>query len=216
MRMKYLSLILCLAILLSAGGVYATWKYAELNPDEKSQEIGMSLSVFDYPPEQILPGGDTVSANPGENHNKLIDLILNEMEKGYGLNYSNNVVLHRYLKKDGYVYSNQKVSGGNLKFIIDPKNAFNTFGLYYCLEWVSATCYYCYTYEINALSTASGTDEYITVYRTTMEKTDKWRAPVSYEGVAKTVKLSDIGIDADSQSLKYAVDMPSWRLPFNQ
>ena len=71
-------------------------------------------------------------------------------------------------------------------------------------------------FEINALSTASGTSDYITVYRTSLVKTDKWRAPVSYKGVAQTVKLSDLGVSADSQSLKYSINMASWRLPFNQ
>ena len=214
--MKYLSLILCIVVIFSIGSAYATWTYACLSPAEKDQNIDIFLSVFDYPPEQILPGGDTEQATPGENHHKLIDLILNEAKKGYGLNIGSNVLLHSLLKKDKYVYSNQKVSGGNLKFIIDPKNAFDTFGLYYSLEKVSDTLYYCYTFEITALSTASGTSNYITVYRTSLVKTDKWRAPVSYEGVAQTVKLSDLGVSADSQSLRYSIDMASWRLPFDQ
>ena len=214
--MKYLSLILCIVVIFSIGSAYATWKYACLSPAEKDQSIDISLSVFDYPPEQILPGGDTEQATPGENHNKLIDLILNEAQKGYGLNIGSNVLLHSLLRQNKYVYSNQKVSGGNLKFNIDPKNAFNTYGLYYSLEKVSDTLYYCYTFEINALSTASGTSQYITVYRTSLVKTDKWRAPVSYEGVAQTVKLSDLGVSADSQSLRYSIDMASWRLPFDQ
>ena len=214
--MKYLSLILCLVVILSIGSTYAAWKYAGLSPAEKDQRIDVSLSVFDYPPEQILPGGDTEQASPGENHHRLIDLILNEAEKGYGLNIGNNTLLHSLLRKDKYVYSNQKVSGGNLKFIIDPKNAFDTFGLYYCLEKVSDTLYYCYTFDIDALSNASGTSQYITVYRTSLVKTDKWSAPVSYKGVAQTVKLSDLGVSADSQSLKYSIDMAGWRLPFDQ
>ena len=214
--MKYLSLILCLVVILSIGSTYAAWKYARLSPAEKDQRIDVSLSVFDYPPEQILPGGDTEQAAIGENHHKLIDLVLNESEKGYGLNEGSNAFLHSLLKKNKYVYSNQKTSGGNLKFIIDPKNAFNTFGLYYSLEKVSDTLYYCYTFDIDDLSTASGTSVYITVYRTSLVKTDKWRAPVSYKGVAQTVKLSDLGVSAASQSLGYSIDMASWRLPFDQ
>ena len=214
MRIKYLSLLLCLLIVLSVGGVYATWKYAELSPDEKSQEIGMSLSAFEYPPEQILPGGDTEEAQLGENHFKLIDLILWEDDKSYGLNINNNAVLHQYLRKDGIVFSNQKVSGGNLKFILDPHN--NTHGLYYCIERIDNNLYYCYTFDINSLATASGTTEYIAVYRTSLVKTDIWRATTSYVGVAQTKKLSDMGVSADSQSLKYSIDVTTWRLPFNQ
>lgn len=100
--------------------------------------------MFEYPPEEILPGGEMEDAELGESHFALIDLILNERDKGYGLNYSNNVVLHRYLKNQPVVYSNQKVSGGNLKFILDPKN--NTHGLYYCIEKVSDTEYYIYLF----------------------------------------------------------------------
>ena len=66
------------------------------------------------------------------------------------------------------------------------------------------------------LSTASGTDEYIPAYRTSLVKTDEWKATVSYEGVAKTIRLSDIGVSADSQSLKYSIDVTTWRLPFTQ
>lgn len=214
MRIKYVSLALCLIMLLSVGGVFATWKYAELSPDEISQEIGISLSVFDYPPEQVLPGGDTVEAAIGENHNKLIELILWENDKGYGLNINNNVLIHQYLKSHNVVYSNQKISGGNLKFILDPHN--NTHGLYYCIEKIDNNLYYCYTFDINHLSTASGTTEYITVYRTSLVKTDIWRATTSYEGIAQTKHLSDMGVSADSQSLKYSIDVTTWRLPFSQ
>ena len=214
MIIKYVSLALCLIMLLSVGGVFATWKYAEFSPDEKSQEIGLSLSGFDYPPEQILPGGDTIEAEIGENHNKLIELILWEDDKGYGLNINNNVLIHQYLRSHKVVYSNQKISGGNLKFILDPHN--NTHGLYYCIEKIDNNLYYCYTFDINALSTASGTTEYITVYRTSLVKTDIWRALTSYEGIAQTKHLSDMGVSADSQSLKYSIDVTTWRLPFNQ
>ena len=201
-------------MILSIGGVFATWKYAELSPEEENQEIGMSLSAFEYPPEQILPGGDTTGAEVGENHNKLIDLVLNEAKKGYGLNINNNVLIHQYLKNNKVIYSNQKISGGNLKFILDPNN--NTHGLYYCVEKVNDSLYYCYTFDVDSLATASGTDMYIEVYRTSMVKTDKWRATTSYLGVAQTKSLSDMGVSADSQALKYSIDVTTWRLPFNQ
>ena len=129
---RSISIILFAIMLLSVGGAYATWIYAELPPLSVEQQVGISLSVFDYPPEQILPGGDTIPANPGENHMALIELILWEDDKDYGLNINKNAHIHQLLKSQDVVYSNQKSSGGNLKFILDQK--FNTFGLYYCIE----------------------------------------------------------------------------------
>ena len=211
---QILAFIMCLVLIFSVSGVYATWKYSELSPQAAQQDVSVSLMVFDYPPEQILPGGDTQEAPLGENHLALINLILCEDDKGYGLNISNNVLIHKYLKNEDVIFSNQKISGGNLKFILDPHN--NTHGLYYCIEKISDTLYYSYTFDINHLSTASGTDEYITVYRTSLVKTDEWRATTTYEGIAKTRSLSSMGVSADSQSLKYSIDVTTWRLPFTQ
>ena len=195
---------------LSIGGVYATWKYGG-GPSQPAEHImGLSLAVFEYPPEEILPGGGMEEAVLGEDHYGLIDLILNEREKGYGLNISNNVVLHRYLRNQNVVYSNQKVSGGNLKFILDPKN--NTHGLYYCLEKVSDTEYYAYTFSTDALSTASGSSAEIVAYRTTLLKTDKWRATTSYLGYAQTKSLSDLGESADPNTIRYSIDVSTWHV----
>ena len=212
--LRFLPLLVCFLIIITVGGTYATWKYAELGPQNVQQNVNVSISVFDYPPEQILPGGDTQEAPLGENHLKLIELVLWEDSKGYGLNLNDNVLIHQYLKSHKVVYSNQKISGGNLKFILDSRN--NTQGLYYCIEKVSDTLYYSYTFDVNALSTASGTNEYITVYRTSLVKTDEWRATTTYEGIAQTKRLSELGESADPHSLTYSIDVTTWRLPFTQ
>lgn len=200
--------LICLMLVLSMGGVYATWLYAGGPIQPAEQEMMLSLAVFEYKPEEILPGGEKEEAVLGEDHFGLIDLILNENKKGYGLNISNNVVLHKYLKNQKVVYSNQKVSGGNLKFILDPKN--NTHGLYYCLEKVSDTEYYAYTFSTDALATASGSSAEIVAYRTTLLKTDKWRATTSYLGYALTRRLSDLGESADPNTIAYSIDVSTW------
>lgn len=138
----------------------------------------------------------------------LIERILNEKDKSYGLNVNANGVLHKYLKNDGYIFSNQKVTGGNLKFVLDVKN--NTYGLYYCLEKKSDTEYHCYTFSVDALASVGGSAAEMEVYRTKLIKTDKWRATVSHLGKAKTKRLSDMGASADSNSLAYSIDMGSW------
>ena len=84
--------LICIMLVLSTGGVYATWLYAGSPIQPAEQEMMLSLAVFEYKPEEILPGGEMEEAVLGEDHYGLIDLILNEREKGYGLNISNNVV----------------------------------------------------------------------------------------------------------------------------
>ncbi len=206
--MRILALILGLVLLMSVGGVYAAWIYAGLPAASVDQNVDVSILEFDYPPEEVLPGGGNEQAPIGENHLSLIDLILNENDKGYGLNINNNVVLHQYLRRQPVVYSNQKVSGGNLKFILDPQN--NTHGLYYCLEKVTDTLYYAYTFSTDALSTASGTDVEIIAYRTDLVKTDIWRATVSHMGHAKTKSLQNLGVSADPNAIRYSIDVSTW------
>ncbi len=208
---RYIIILLCLITALSVGGVYATWKYSESSPTPKEQNIGLSLSVFEYTPEEILPGGseNTGEVQLGQNHFAVVDLIVNSAGNGYSLNNSNSL-LHNLLEDKPAVYSNQKTSGGNLKFILDPQN--NTHNLYYCLQKVTDTLYYAYTFNIDDLSTAGGTDLEIPVYRTSIEKTDSWKATVSHIGYAKIVRLSDIGVSSASHTLDYSVDYISWHL----
>ena len=135
--MKGFVMIISFISLLSVGGVYATWHFADRDASLVQDQINIVLRDFEFAPEQILPGGEVEDAELGESHFKLIDLILNEDDKGYGLNINDNVLIHRYLERERVVYSNQKISGGNLKHILDPQN--NTHGLYYCVEKISDT-----------------------------------------------------------------------------
>ena len=210
---KVLALLVIITAIASIGGAFATWKYAEESPIPDDTDVSVSVGVFDYPPEQILPGGDTIEATPGENHNALVYLILWEDDKRYGLNINKNALIHQYLKSNEVVYSNQKISSGNLKFILDVRN--NTFGLYYCVQKVSDTLYYAYTFSVDELSTNGGTSNRIKVYRTSLEKIDgEWDDTVAYEGWAKTIRLSSVGVSADSHSLSYSIDVNDWRLNY--
>lgn len=205
---KFLSLILLFSVLLTIGGVFANWTYAAMDPMDISQNVDISLSVFDFHPEDILPGGDAEEAPLGENHFALIDLILNENSKDYGMNYDSKEILINYAEKQAAVYCNQKISGGNLKFILDTKN--NTHELYYCVQKASNTLYYAYTFSTSELATKGGSQSEIKVYRTSLELTDKWRATVSYEGYALTKSLRALGVDASPGSIGYSIDVTTW------
>ena len=205
---RFLFPIIAIILMFSIGGVQATWYYAEISPYDVASDVDIGLDEFDYHAEDILPGGDDQEAQLGENHMALIELILNENSKGYGLNISKKNILMEYLEDDGEVHCNQKVSGGHLKFILDVKN--NTHGLYYVCQLVSDTLIYAYTFSTNELSTASGSSIEITVYRTELVKTDKWRAGMCYEGLALTKSMSSLGLSADSGSIRYSIDLSTW------
>ena len=112
---RYTAFLCSLFVLASIGGVFATWYYTYETTPSVQENLSVSLSDFEWKPAEILPTESEI----GENHLALIELILNENNKGYGLNYDNKHVLEGYLDKYGLVFSNQKVSGGNLKFVSD-------------------------------------------------------------------------------------------------
>lgn len=203
---KFLLLLMSLLLIFLVSGVYATWLYDGLSLDPAEQQIGFSLSEFDYSPEEVLPGGENEDPEIGQNHLMLIDLILNDLD--YGLNYGSKTVLHDYLEDEGVVYSNQKVSGGNLRHLLNPTD--NTHNMYYCLEKVSDTVYYAYTFSMDDLATAGGSTVEIVAYRTVFEKTDKWNATTSHYGHARTRTLRDLGTSADSNAIPYSIDMSTW------
>lgn len=199
--LRYTSLLCCLLLLTTVGGVFATWHFAETPAKTVIDDVGITLSEFVWKPVEILPTESEI----GENHLALIELVLNENEKGYGLNFDSKNVLEGYLNKYGVVFSNQKTSGGNLKFVSDETNQ-----LYYCIEKISDTIYYAYSFSRNDLSMAIGTYTAIPVYRTILEKTDKWEAPRSYFGYAQTKPLRDMNADNASGTLAYSIDVSTW------
>lgn len=200
--MRYTSFLCCLLLLASIGGVFAMWYYVEDSAESVTDTMGITISEFEWAPDEILPTESEI----GESHLALIELILNENEKGYGLNYDKKNVLEGYLNQYGVVFSNQKTSGGNLKFVSDE-----TKQLYYCVEKVSDTLYYAYTFSYNDLNMAIGTNTAIAVYRTILEKTDEWRAPRSYFGYAQTQPLRDLGAENTSGTLAYSIDIATWK-----
>jgi len=198
---RYMAFLCSLFVLASVGGVFATWYYTYETAPNAQENLSVSLSDFEWKPEEILPTESEI----GENHLALIELILNESNKGYGLNYDNKHVLEGYLDKYGLVFSNQKVSGGNLKFVSDETNQ-----LYYCVEKISDTMYYAYTFSFSDLNSVKGTATVMPVYRTVLEKTDKWRAPKSYFGYAQTKLLRAFGAENTPGTLEYSIDVSTW------
>ena len=208
--MRNTALLLALLLLVSVGGVYAVWQYAE-PPYPATENFDSHVGLFDYTPEEVLPGGDSNEkpVTPGANHYGLIDLILNEADKGYGLNINQKPVLHNCLKTQRVVYCNQKVSGGNLRQHILVEAA-STHGLYYCIEKISDTEYHAYTFSMDDLEAAGSATVEIAAYKTILIKNTKWEATTSYLGHAMTRSLRDLGVSADSGTIGYSIDVTTW------
>ena len=210
--MRKLCMLLAVVFCFAVGGVYATWKYGGLPVEPKDQELPISLVAFDFP-EQVLPGGGEVDAEMGENHFYLIWLILWEDVKDYGLNVSSSSPLHNFLKNNDYLHCNQKMTGGNAKFVVNPSDTEDTDNLYYCLEYVSSTKYYCYTFSIADLEREASTKGEIPVYRTTLEVVNgEWDDTTSVSGYANVEKMGvgSLPSAASQYRVKYSIDPETW------
>ena len=100
MRRSRFSLLMLVSMvfLMTIGGVFATWQYTTISPNDTSDTFSITTSEFEYTVEEVLPG-DEEADKLGENHLLLIERILNEID--YGLNATKKPIMHNYLKKDG-------------------------------------------------------------------------------------------------------------------
>ena len=112
---KFFILGVIAIIIVSTFGVYAGWLYT--GPvDDSTSTVDVSLGVFEYKPEEVLPGGDEAT-KLHENHNNLVNNIVNHID--YGLNATKKPIVRKLLEDGaGVVYCDQNVSGGNLKHMM--------------------------------------------------------------------------------------------------
>ncbi len=209
--MKKLTLLLCLVLVLSVGGAYAVWVY-HVSPEPISNQLRLDLGIFDYSPEEILPGGGggTGVVTPGENHLGLLDLVLNE-DSNFGLNLGNKSVIYSNLQARKVLFCNQSASGKNLKHLLNHQS--NTYGLYFCVEKVTDSLFYLYSFSVTDLPDMGGQlGGEIIVYRTTLERTDRWRGTVSYMGYAEMKTLREMGVAVlnEKNTSDYSIDITTW------
>lgn len=184
----------------SVSGVFAFWQYSHLAPNIADGGITSGIKVFDYPPEEIVPGDDQ-SSSVGENHLLLINEIV--YEASYGLNATKKPIIHNYLKNPGdVIYCSQNVQGGNLKHLmIDGVSEADK--LYFVITKISDSEYHAFTMRYADITNNSvGTE--IEAYKTVMLKDDagEWAAKISYYGA---IKVNAPGI------VSRGVDVDSWR-----
>lgn len=142
---KWLALILCLAMILSVGGVYATWKYATHGPMDAGVDVSIRLGEFNWVGSGDLPTDDAI----GENHISLIDQIINHPQ--HGLNTSNS-----YLNKQiedrqdgGLGWSSGRDTLGSMAVTQSEELTeifgLNAFALDFLIQFKSSSEYYIFT-----------------------------------------------------------------------
>ena len=198
-KFSYIFLSLIVGVLgvfaFSFNSVNAKWFYGASMPVE-GLLISYKLEDFYWEGSGVLPEDE----EHGENHIELLQNIINDSR--YGLNSTSNTLLHNYLEKIGDIlYSEQQVSGGNLKHLmIDGTGAY---ALLFQIEFVSETEYNVYTYK------QEDTEDYkigenIEVYFTKVSKVNgKWDGVKTEIGVAKLC-------ETNNKKVPRAVDTSTW------
>lgn len=198
---KFFSKILLLIFLcftLSTASVYATWHYSNDLPSNENDTLQSTIIGFEYNPDAVLPG-DQESTELHENHFNLVTSIVNHVD--YGLNATKKPIVRKLLEDGaGVVYSNQSVSGGNLKHML--LNTSDVNNLMFVVQYSSDNEYIAYTFTGEKVNSSNiGTP--ITVYKTIMVKNTRWEATLSYTGTAEVFY-------ADNQSV-YSIDVSTWQ-----
>ncbi|MBR2387162.1 MAG: hypothetical protein IKB02_00175 [Clostridia bacterium] len=194
----FLTALLLMLSLSISSGVFGSWIYFQPTEPVSHTKHGGAMGDFHYAPEEVLPD-DEQDTELGTNHLSLVTLILNENDKGYGLNINKKPIVHTYLKNPGdVVYCDQHTTGGHLKFMLDDNDPVNK--LYFAIEKVSDVEYIAYTFSLAALDAATIGQDSILAYKTILLKIDGiWDADRSYIGDAPIIAISnsDIGKSID-------------------
>ena len=195
---RALALILMIVMCACTVSVYAAWSFATDTPDSTQSGLSIGIIAFEYTPDVILPG-DQNATNLHTNHYNLINSIVNHVD--YGLNASKKPIIRKLLEDGaGVVYSDQSVSGGNLKHML--LNTSDVEALAFVVQYSTATEFIAYTFVKNEAD-RDNIGNYITVYKTVIEKkSTRWEATTSYKGEAK---VFDPGI------VESSIDVTTWR-----
>ena len=142
---QILSLLMCLVMVLTVGGVYATWEYSNIGPNPSSLNITLKLGEFDWAGSGNLPTDDAI----GEDHIALIQNIINHPE--HGLNTSKSY-LNEQIKdrQDGGIgWSGGRDTLGSMA-VTQSEELTDIFGLdannlEFLIQFKSSTEYYIFT-----------------------------------------------------------------------
>jgi hypothetical protein len=111
---------------------------------------------------------------------------------------SKPIVLNLLLKEKGVVYSDQKVSGGNLKHMLLGSSDVDK--LMFVMQYVTDTEFAAYTFSGNDAVYAN-MDAYISVYKTQIIYQDgQWESVRSFTGQAKVFRPATVDISVNVET----------------
>ena len=220
---KYISVILALLMTLTAGGVYATWSYAELETDEKNGNLSVSIGDFG---ETMHEGADI-----GEDHDALIDSIVDG--ENIGLNTLSSYINEQLAKRAEWgrdtLGSVAVLQGDSLADMFGTEAA----NLEFLIQTVSDTKYYLFTTNIDLGTRGtvyySGGHPYnstpgspnvpigepiYAVYRTVIKLIDGvWTRIITEEGYATSAWYDENQLDAYKNATQIPCFNPNTWMP---
>lgn len=198
---QFVSFILCIVLIFSFGGAYATWEYSNSGPDPSSIDISIKLGEFNWVGSGDLPTDSLI----GEDHIALIQNIIDHSE--HGLNTSKSYLNEQIEKRQdgGIGWSSGRDTLGSMA-VTQSEELTEIFGLDasnldFLIQFISSSEYYIFTTgvnlgergEINWLGNNSKPGNPTTpigkaiypIYRTLVVKTNgKWAAKETKAGYA--------------------------------
>lgn len=184
--LKTLAVLSCLAMIGSGVGVQATWYYTQnVAPNDAEGEFTTGITTWVYLPG--AEGDDTVEI--GENHNTLIEEILNHEKQG--MNFSDFIfnAIDSNKGDKNMVHSQQNnVPGGTPKKFFSSTE-YNTQYLDFIVQRIlnaEVESYYIYTYEDDDLVGTKG-QSWVPAYQTLVKAVDvvNGRTKFAESGVKK-------------------------------
>ena len=192
MNFKHLlALIMVIASLLSVGGVSAQWIYLDANANlDISEELDLTLSQYEFAPEEVLPDKE---AELGQNHYQLVNNIVNHVTYGLNADGKKSIVKKLLLEDNvGVVYSEQQVSGGNLKKMLVQDSSSDL--VQFAVAYQNYDFLIAYTFlDTYLTSSNANSGKIIEVYKTEIiydTTQGKWIATRSYLGTAPVKRVT--------------------------
>lgn len=177
--LKIIVSIVSLTALLSCGGVYSSWLYAEKDTIGTEQEASLSIRSFEYKPEEVLPDEEEIGAS----HIELVNgLVGSSGLNGGTFSYLNLQILYRKtfsLDTIGSMGIDQATRFEEL-FGASSKN------LAFLIWFVSDTEYYIFTLDKSLLGDGYAVGKTLApIYKTIVKKENgTWVTKTSTKGYA--------------------------------
>lgn len=195
--LKFSLISLLFIIIIISSSVYSTWCYANDSVANTTGLVGVTLQVFEYAPEEVLPEDDD-----GKNH---VELVNNLVEGENGLNNPNSY-LNAQIKnrQNGGLFKPKRDTLGSMGVDqgdeLEELFSLASQNLSFLIQFIDDSTYYIFTTEVdlgeNGKPNYKIGEEYIApIYRTIVEKINGvWTSQTSAKGYALSAYYEESNI----------------------